>query len=71
MNKQNLKDAWHLFGPQPAVKPAPQSSVKPVAFVETARPTATRAVAGWLVAGPIGAIASLAFPKREKRQVKL
>jgi hypothetical protein len=42
----------------------------PTQYIETSRPTATRATAGWFVAGPIGAIASLAFPKHEKKAVR-
>jgi hypothetical protein len=64
---QHLKDAWKCFGPQPIER---KPMVEPPPFVETARPTATRAVVGLVVAGPIGAIASLAFPKHEKKAVR-
>jgi hypothetical protein len=50
---------------------APKVEEEIVAVVETARPTAPRALAGWLVGGPIGAIGSLALPKHELKEVKI
>ncbi len=42
---------------------------RPVAQIETRRPTVTRTVAGGLLAGPLGALAGFAWRKRTRENV--
>lgn len=63
----NLK--WALTS-DAGSKPEPKPPEIQSAWIETSRPTATRAAIGWFTAGPFGALLSLAFPKRERIRVK-